>query len=57
MKYFKLSIQNRTFGLIAPAMVVQSSKESEAEKIGRELSGLGRFKSWTFSAMEIKNRK
>ena len=55
MATFKIGIQ-RGF-LVAPALIVDATDEVQAIKVGRELSGLGRFKEWIFTAHPIKTKQ
>jgi hypothetical protein len=55
MSNYKMTITNGRYN--APSMVVEATDESKAEKLARQLSGLGRFASWSFSAVEIKQKR
>jgi hypothetical protein len=55
MKLFKMAIQRGN--ITAPAMIVIAGSEEQAESIARNQSGLGRFDSWSFLAMEVKNKR
>ncbi len=54
MATFKIGIQ-RDF-ITAPAMIVDAQDEVKAIQEARNLSGLGRFKSWIFTAHPIKTK-
>lgn len=50
---YKVTISNGRY--FAPSLSIEASNELEAERKAKELSGLARFKTWTFSA--VINRK
>jgi len=54
MKLFKMAIQNGK--MVAPAMIVIAENEEKAEITARKESGLGKYISWSFLPMEIKNK-
>lgn len=54
MKLFKMSITNGI--LNAPAMIVEAKDAIEAEIVARHKSGLGKFQSWNFCAIELNNK-
>lgn len=39
-------------GVTAPAIFIEAKNHTEAEKLGRKMSGLGRFKEWYFTAIK-----
>lgn len=49
---YKVVIQNGR--MFAPSMIVDAGNEVDAEKKARQLSGLGRFESWNFSPVKLK---
>jgi len=54
MPKFKMLIKRGT--VTAPAMIVHAENQAKAEKIARDSSGLGRFKTWLFIPMLMNER-
>ncbi len=55
MKKYKVTPTRN--GVEAPSIMIMAARDSEAIKEAKLISGLSRFASWSFNAVELRTNK